>query len=184
MPKKKVSKSITREAVVPVVSKHKGAWSDEEKWVACELTRLGAKGSRIAPFLMRHYKTKRTPHSVWSLTWKLKDEKVPQAVKDLVKSQGLLAKTLAMDIMKQPKGDGSRRKMKLSKPAPAEASLLQGVAAEAGLSKSAQKALEAKLVVHRFRLETPHQSIELAVSGTDAMKLFTRMIGVISTPVV
>ena len=182
MPKKKVSKSITREAVVPVVSKHKGAWSDEEKWVACELTRLGAKGSRIAPFLMQRYKTKRTPHSVWSLTWKLKDEKVPQAVKDLVKSQGLLAKTLAMDIMKQPKGDGSRRrKLPLPKTAP-EASLLQGVAVEAGLSKSAQKALEAKLVVHRFRLETPHQSIELAVSGTDALKIFSKIIAVISLP--
>lgn len=184
MPKKKVSKSVTREVVVPVISKHRGAWSDEEKWVACELTRLGAKGSRIAPFLMQRYKTARTPHSVWSLTWKLKDEKVPQAVKNLVKSQGLLAKALAMDIMKQPKGDGSRRKLPLPKTAPAEASLLQGVAAEAGLSKSAQKALEAKLVVHRFRLETPHQSIELAVSGNGAMELFTRMIGVISAPLV
>jgi len=170
MPRKK--NKVVREVVTP--KGRANGWSDEERQVACELVRLGVKGSRIAPFLMQRYKTKRTPHGVWSLTWKHKADKIPQSIRDLVKSEGLVAKAMAFDVMKQPTGLRRRRKAQLA--VEASVTSLAAAAPPEGLSKAAQKALEAKLVVHRFRLETPNQSIELAVSGQDAATVFARLV--------
>jgi hypothetical protein len=163
MPRKKQSLN-------KVFHKRNSLRSEEELWLGIGLKRAKVPAVQYTPYLNQLYKVSRTIQSWMSCSWQHKSEKIPEKYLFLIKTHT----PKAMAIVPMKRFPEKKRTPKAVSPV---ASLVE---APAPLSKAAQKVLEAKLVQHRFRLETPKQTIEVMVSGEDSAVLFSRIVSVIS----
>jgi hypothetical protein len=135
------------------------AWSEDEQRLMYALLEQGVSFAQTAEGLNVHFghAKKRTKSAVANGVYRY-----AAAKNQITNSDKAVAKQLLTAL------GGSPRKKSGPKP--------KVTIPPEQLSSEARKALEAKLVVHRFRLETPESSIEVAVHGKDAASVFDRIV--------
>lgn len=147
--------------------------SMEEHWLDLGLLRAGLPGEQVTDYLNKLYSVNRTKSSNWTHNWKHSKTVIPSKFKPVINKH--VESLKATPYVKPPRA--SRASAVKLKKLPSEVGAISEVPP---LSRAAQKALEVKLVQHRFRLETPKQTVEVMVSGIGADVLFQRVVAVIS----
>jgi hypothetical protein len=143
--------------------------SEEEHWLNLGLLRAGLPVGQVTDYLNTLYSTARTKASNWAHKWNHSRTVIPSKFKPVINKH--VEKLKATPYVKPPRASAVKLK-KLPE--------VGAISEVPPLSRAAQKALEAKLVQHRFRLETPKQTVELSVAGEGANDLFNKIVAVIS----
>lgn len=146
------------------------AWSEQEQRLLWALKEVGARTGQLPELFNKQFANvkgyKRTPSSVSNALVAFRTVKKSITDEDRTAARMLLSGgkvTLLVPVKRVRRSKGE----------------LATVAPET-LSLAARKSLEAKLIIHRFKLETPDSSIEVSVSGKSSDVVFKKIVGVIT----
>lgn len=155
-----------------VVFQRKDARTPEEHALTLGLVKNKLKAAQIAAYVNSVFGLRRSEAAIAAYSWKHRKERIPADLQAYVTGHVPKAKKFPVPERKPKKAHKKAHKKAVTPVVEMETPTL---------SRAAQKALEVKLVQHRFRLETPKQTVEVMVAGEGAADLFKQVMASIST---